>query len=246
MGGTTHAATATPTRMPSENTATAIRTAQLNVLSLPSSFSGHGVFPAAPGGRKHDNCGRGTVGADVRASASLPGPGCWLASVEFVDAGAKGNTELVPTSRPSRSGYRAALSSSAMACNVVVPLARISTMIGASGAGFEPQGVARFPHRSRHTCGRSYRRPRRRSKIGYASPVAGTISRSSSAKCSVLKLFPSDQLHSACRLPLRSSKPAICIRTARFLADGRTHFEILRHAMPPEPKHGPRAIGWPR
>jgi hypothetical protein len=25
--------------------------------------SGHGVFPAAPGGSKYDNCGRGTVGA---------------------------------------------------------------------------------------------------------------------------------------------------------------------------------------
>jgi hypothetical protein len=39
MGGTTHAASAAPARMPSENTAmaTAIRTAQPNVLNLASS-----------------------------------------------------------------------------------------------------------------------------------------------------------------------------------------------------------------
>jgi hypothetical protein len=31
--------------------------------------SGHGMLPAAPGGSKYDNCGCGTVGADVPASA---------------------------------------------------------------------------------------------------------------------------------------------------------------------------------
>jgi hypothetical protein len=62
MGGTTHAATAAPTRMPSENTATAIRTAPLSLLSSSA---------ATPGGSKYDNCGCGAVSLSSDAVSPL-------------------------------------------------------------------------------------------------------------------------------------------------------------------------------
>jgi hypothetical protein len=76
--------------------------------------------------------------------------------------------------------------------------------------------------------------PRSRFKIGCASSLSGTRSRSPSAKCSVLKLSLSDQLRSAYGgLPFRSPKPAICIIRLPILADDPVHFEILGHALPP-------------
>jgi hypothetical protein len=91
MGGTTHAASAAPARMPSENTAmaTAIRTAQLNVLNL-SSSSAVTEFSAAPGGSKQYNCGPGTEPPTFLRLRSPPfQPACWCDSFEFVDARAK-------------------------------------------------------------------------------------------------------------------------------------------------------------
>jgi hypothetical protein len=53
-GGTTHAASAAPARIPSENTAmaTAIRTAQPNILNLASSSAVTEFSPPPPGGSK--------------------------------------------------------------------------------------------------------------------------------------------------------------------------------------------------
>jgi hypothetical protein len=103
MGGTTHAATAAPTRMPSENTATAtaIRTAQLNVLSLPSSSA---VTECSPPPLEE---GSTTIVAAVRWAPtflrlrSLPGhPGAGVLPLSLSMRARRGTRNLCPLLAP--------------------------------------------------------------------------------------------------------------------------------------------------
>jgi hypothetical protein len=114
MGGTTHAATAAPTRMPSENTATAIRTAQLNVLSLPSSSAVTEGSPPPP------EEGSTTIVAAVRwpptflRLRSLPGhPGAGVLPLSLSMQARRGTRNLCPLRAP-RAPVRLGLLLSAM------------------------------------------------------------------------------------------------------------------------------------
>jgi hypothetical protein len=63
--------------------------------------SGHGVFPDAAGGRKHDNCGRGTVGADVPASAvTSRSSGCGVLPLSLSMRARRGTRNLCPLLAP--------------------------------------------------------------------------------------------------------------------------------------------------